>query len=817
MDEAGPSYGLLTAEHELSERAAALLTEAKPFGFDIETGYEGEQREDAQLHPEENIVSGISFTNSVTWGRYVPFTHDSGTNLDPAFAAPLFWSLLASGLGVPHGGQFELRTLSKWFLRYCPELADPTDGYFPLRSDTMLEAHAQGTHHTLALKPLTKATFNHQMTEFMELFDTGTKKLTKKDKDSVRFGSLDQHDPKVYSYACEDSVWALAHHYKRYPLVKDNLIYQMEMSILPIVCRMEDFGLQYDWTFLRDGAQRGRAFQEKLATEISAELSEMLGEPVKLNLASPKQKAEILYDRLHLPVKRRSRKTNNPSTDKIALKGLSGQYPVVQSMVNWNQLNKLCGTYLEKYEKKYTYAEDGRTHPHHMQCGVPAGRFAVSDPPYQQSPKKYHYVLKSGEEFNFNFRNGIVAPAGYYGLGFDYSQIELRVMAGEAGETALIEAFANGIDVHSKTASLMLGIPLDQVSEDEHRPIGKTMNFALGYSMGVDGLADRLGISKEAAQDLFDQYFSVYAQIKGYMERTVETARRQGYVTTRFGRRVPIWEFERPERWIQKEGERLAGNAPIQGGAADYMKMAMIRADKALTKTGLYDRGVRLVMNIHDALEWYVPRDIQPEEIIHALCDRDVIDSQPAIQFAIEGWPPMEAEWHAWKKWGTAKKIELGPDGKVRIKGDHVEDVLPGDEDEEGPSLPAVDLDAMRRARGEMGTQQMDMKQSAAQPMVTQFLAAPPLQPYTGPPRTVIIKVGKPQPDAFRALLALYETTPGPNTLILRMPEGDVPFKETCGLAPSHAAVIEMTIGVCEVVYDADSVDYSAVGEGIPF
>jgi DNA polymerase I-like protein with 3'-5' exonuclease and polymerase domains len=810
---AGPSYDLLTSEADLKALTERLLSEAKPFGFDIETGYDGESREKAQLHPEENFIAGISLTNSVSWARYIPVRHDSGENMDPECVFSVLEPLLRTGLGIAHGGKFELRCIAHTLveLGLAPDLLS---AYFLLRSDTMLEAHAEGTHKTVALKPLTLATFHHQMTEIMELFPDG---LTKKEEDSIRFNVLDQHDPKVYSYACEDSVYALGHHLYRYPRVRDTLIYKVEMGILPIACEMEDNGLLYDWSFMRDGLQRGEAFRERMSAEISADLSEMLGEPVSLNLASPKQVADVLYNKLGLPAKHKSRKTGNPSTDKIAMKTLSARYPVCQRIVEWKGLTRLCGTYLGKYERDYSYAPDGRTHPNHLQHGVPAGRFAVAGPPYQQSPKKYHYELHTGDTFDFNFRNAIVAPPEHYGLGFDYSQIELRVMAGEAGEDALIEAFAEGRDVHRQTGSLMLRIPLEEVT-DEFRAVGKTMNFALGYGLTPSGLADRLGIPLAEAQDLFDQWFGAYSHIKAYMDRTITQASQRGYVTTKFGRRVPIWEFESAERWKRSEGERLAGNAPIQGGAADYMKVAMIRADKALRRTGLHGRGVRLVMNIHDALEWYVPRAIQPAEIIGALTEPGVIDKQSAIVFPVEGWPPMVAEWHAWKWWGTARELEYRPDGSVVVKGEREEDAMPGEDDEDGPSLPKVDLDALRRERAPEAAQGYPVPAGPG-PATDGHLAGEPGlvlgSAALGPPRTVIIDAQRPGREAFAALAEYVGRRPGPHTLILRMPEGVVPFAGTCGVTPVDEANIALILSGARITYDPASVDFQAVGAGL--
>jgi DNA polymerase-1 len=313
------------------------------------------------------------------------------------------------------------------------------------------------------------------------------------------------------------------------------------------------------------------------------------------------------------------------STGTIALTKLAAQVPVVKMILQWREQTKLLGTYLDKYENAYNYADDGRTHPSHLSAFVITGRFAVADPPYQQSPKKYHFDLaaaraahEAGETpppgtcFKFNFRDVIVAPPDHYILGFDLSQAELRAIAGEAQETALLRAFELGEDVHRLTASLMLGIPLDEVT-DEQRSIGKTMNFALLYGMGVKSLADRLGIPVEEAQALMDKYFAGYASIATWSARQVEHGRRHGYVTSRFGRKLPIWEYTSDKDYIRQGGDRACVNYPIQGAATgDYMKIAMVRAQAAIKAAGLSDQ-IHLVMNIHDALEFYVHRSVDPQ------------------------------------------------------------------------------------------------------------------------------------------------------------------------------------------------------------
>lgn len=477
-----PDYGLLISETELRGLVDSILRTGLPFGFDIETGYDGESREKASLHPEENFVVGISFTNSVRWARYVPVRHDSGVNMDPRIVAEIMWPLFMyrdkEGLpiGVAHGAIFELRCLRRWFLKYLgdhPEYGPQVrecDGYFPLRSCTMLESYVSGDNPSHGLKPITKRNWGHEMTELLDLFPDG---LTQKEQRSIRFNPLDQHDPKVASYACEDSLWCLVHHLKRWPRVRNLLIYKVEMGVLYEVAEMADDGFLMDWNLYRETAAKASDFSELYKMEVYRAFSEITGQPCNINLGSSKQLGKLLYEDCGMPISHRTGK-GAPATDaKIALKGLSKQYEAVRKLLNWKGITKLRNTYLDKWEGKYSYASDGRVHPDWMQHGTISGRFACADPNAQNPPKKYYYELSNGNFFKFNFREGmVVSPEGWYNLGFDYSQLELRIIAGESGEEALLKAFEDGIDVHKLTAALMLGVRFEEVTE-EQRTVGK--------------------------------------------------------------------------------------------------------------------------------------------------------------------------------------------------------------------------------------------------------------------------------------------------------------------------------------------------------
>lgn len=644
-------------------------------GFDLETGYLGPPKPKYSLHPETNFVVGISFTNSLDWARYAPLGHDCGDNLDPRAAAELLWPWLNQGKGVPFNAKFELRVLSRFFMKHLadhPKYGDEvreTRGYYPIFSDPMIEAYVLAEYRNFGLKDLTKKVFGHTMTELASLFPD----LPKNKKETLRFNVLDLRQEHI-DYACEDSLWALAHHKEQYPRVKDSEVYKIDMDVLPVVCDMEDYGIQYDWAMFREASREAHEFLTKFEPEIQADLSTQVGAIVQVNLNSPAQLQDVLFNKLGMKTRRYTKGTKSRpmderkmSTDAIALAALAEQHEVVRKILDYKEIKRLLSNFLDKFERDFSYAADGRTHPDLMQAHVVTGRFAANNPSYQNSPKKYHYELKSGEVFDFNFRDGIVAPTDYYILGFDYSQAELRGLAGEAQEPELLDAFRDGIDVHKKTAALMLHVPLEQVTSKD-RDKGKTLNFAIDYGMQAKSLADRLKLSTEEAQDLLDQYRAAYPRITEWTKKQEKFGRTNGYVLTKWGRRCPIWEYESDDFMNQLKGDRACINYPVQGAATgDMVRMAMSNSRKALIDAGIYDK-VHLVMNIHDALNYYVHKSLSPQMVIDIL--------EPAVVFPVPGWPEMVAEWYVGKRWGSVKDLEkVGGVWRVKQESPKVEAV----------------------------------------------------------------------------------------------------------------------------------------------
>jgi DNA polymerase I-like protein with 3'-5' exonuclease and polymerase domains len=835
-----PSYALLADLDEIRDRVRAVIAEKKPFGHDVETGYLGDSREGAALHPEENFLVAYQFTNSLHWARMIPLGFESGPNADNKAVAALLWEMHHAvddeglPLGVAHGAVAELRWMARWFLRNLhdhPELGEAVitaRGYYPVRSCSMLESYSEGKNKSHALKAMTLANYGHKMRELKDGADSLLGRLlgrvpTKSEGNSVRFSVFDPSDPEVIAYACEDAVWALRHHTDRWPRVKNTFIYKVEMNVLPVVCSMSDVGIRYDWNLMRAKSAEARDFAERLLAEIIEDFGEITGEklPPSFNFNSSAQLGDLLYNKCGMPVLHKT-PGGKPSVDaKNALPGLAKDYPVVRKYMGWARLLTLRANFLDIYENKYSWAADGRAHPSLVQNGTIGGRFSCESMNYQQSPGYYHYELRDGTAFDFNFRGVLAATLpgarpwweyvleeagctglpepeelGWYFLGFDYSQIELRVMAAEAGETALLEAFASGQDVHSRTAALMLGIPVEQVTKAD-RGIGKTRNFASVYGQGIRALADQLGLTLDQAREKDAQYNAAYPNMQPYRRKAIARARRDGYVITKFGRRVTLHQIRDENPKIRAKEEMTAGNAVIQGPATgDYVKVAMVRAVRALERAGLSDR-VRMIMNIHDALMFEVRADVPPIEVIRLL--------QPAVAYPVTGpgepWPEMVAEWHLGKSWGSVRDIHVEGDQVALGKRDKCERCHVVTEPEPFPPATQGDIDVVKQ------------EQQAAEDRPGSWSVP---APEPGPPRNVIVVAREtPTRDQVVKLAEFMRKLPGPNSVELRLPDGRVPVKFPCGLSPAYEAHVSVILSGAVVHYAADSVDTAALTAGL--
>jgi DNA polymerase-1 len=324
---------------------------------------------------------------------------------------------------------------------------------------------------------------------------------------------------------------------------------------------------------------------------LEREAHELAGQP--FNMGSPKQIGDVLFIKLGLPVLKKT-VSGAPSTDEDVLEKLAEDYPLPARILEHRSLAKLKGTYTDKLPLMVNPAT-GRVHTTYAQAVAVTGRLASNDPNLQNIPIRTAEGRKVREAF--------IAPPGHSILSADYSQIELRLMAHISGDPNLLKAFTEGMDVHRATASEVFGVAPDEVTSEQRR-YAKTINFGLIYGMSAFGLASNLGIERSAAGLYIERYFARYPGVKRYMDETRAHAKATGYVSTLFGRRIYLPEINGGSGPRRTGAERQAINAPMQGTAADLIKLAMIRLQELLDEQGM---GTKMVMQVHDELVFEVP------------------------------------------------------------------------------------------------------------------------------------------------------------------------------------------------------------------
>ena len=360
---------------------------------------------------------------------------------------------------------------------------------------------------------------------------------------------------------------------------------RMEEPLMRVLAGMERNGVKVDLTCLREFASGLRTEMNGLESQIRA----LAGEP-ELNVSSPKQVGDVLFDKLKLDPKAKKSSRGSYSTDETTLSALADRHPVVNRILEFRAVKKLLSTYIEPFPG-YVSPVDGRVHTTFNQALTVTGRLSSSNPNLQNIPVR----TERGKEIRKAFVAG--APDGCI-VSADYSQIELRIMAHLSQDQHLISAFRHGVDVHRATASRIYGIPVEEVT-DEQRRVAKTANFGIMYGISSFGLSQRLGISRTEAKKIIEDYFTAFPSIKSFIADTVVAARENGYVETIFGRRRYLPDINSGNATVRALAERNAVNAPIQGTSADIIKLAMIRVDEKMRQAGMKSR---MVLQIHDEL-----------------------------------------------------------------------------------------------------------------------------------------------------------------------------------------------------------------------
>ena len=450
------------------------------------------------------------------------------------------------------------------------------------RHDTMLESYVLEAHRAHALESLAERHLGRKGLAYEDLCGKGAAQIP--------FAQVEV--ARAARYSGEDSEMALHVHRALWPRLEAEprlrWVYEhIEMPVATLLQRIERHGVLVDAPLL---AVQSKELAERMVA-LEHEAYAIAGQP--FNLGSPKQIGEILFGKLALPVKKRTA-SGAPSTDEEVLQELAADYPLPARILEHRGLAKLKGTYTDKLPQMVNPAT-GRVHTNYAQAVAVTGRLASNEPNLQNIPVRTPEGRRIREAF--------VAPPGHLILSADYSQIELRIMAHISEDPNLLRAFAEGLDVHRATASEVFGVPLAEVSSEQRR-YAKVINFGLIYGMGAYGLASNLGIEQKAARDYIERYFMRFAGVKRYMDETKARAAERGWVETLFGRRIYLPDIKAAGGPRRSAAERQAINAPMQGTAADLIKLAMIAVQRALDERRA---ATAMVMQVHDELVFEVP------------------------------------------------------------------------------------------------------------------------------------------------------------------------------------------------------------------
>lgn len=551
------------------------LKKAKLFAFDTET---------TSLDYMQAQIVGVSFSVEIGKAAYVPLKHqdpEGDEQLDRDFVLDKLRPLLEDSKQAKVGQN----------LKYdMSVLANHGIELRGIEYDTMLESYvldSTATRHdmdSLALKYLTHKTIHYE-----DVAGKGAKQVC-----------FDQVPIAIAGpYAAEDADITLQLHQTLWPeLEKEprlaSLFREIEMPLVPVLSHIERNGVLVDAKML---AKQSDELAKRME-EIKQESYSVAGE--EFNLASPKQIQVILFEKLGLPVRKKTPK-GAPSTAEEVLVELALDFPLPKLILEHRGMSKLKSTYTDKLPERIDPGT-GRVHTSYHQAVASTGRLSSSDPNLQNIPVR--------SEEGRRIRQAFIAPKDHVILAADYSQIELRIMAHLSSDEGLLKAFAAGEDIHRATAAEVFGVSVEQVSSDQRRS-AKAINFGLIYGMSAFGLGRQLGIPRGEAQEYVDLYFQRYPGVKDFMDSTRESAREKGYVETVFGRRLYLPEINHSNGMRRQYAERTAINAPMQGTAADIIKRAMIEVDRWIENSGL---DITLIMQVHDELVFEVHND-QVDEV----------------------------------------------------------------------------------------------------------------------------------------------------------------------------------------------------------
>ena len=541
------------------ERQALMqvLMQAKAVSMDTETT--GTEALDARL-------VGMSFAVEEGEAWYVPVVQDENIveEFRPFYECP---DILKVGQNI----KYDLQVLRNYGIRLAGPMADTMIAHYLL--------HPEMRH---GMDYLAEAYLRYRTIPITELIGSG--------KQQKSMADLSPEEIRVY--ACEDADITLRLHHLFLPQLKEQnllpLFEDLEMPLVAVLAEMERNGVCLDTAALHETSGKFTRLMEDLEKEIHA----LAG--MEFNIASPKQVGEVLFDRLQITSKPKKTKTGQYVTSEDVLESLRSKHPIVEKILEHRGVKKLLGTYVDALPLLIN-PRTGHIHTNFNQTITTTGRLSSSNPNLQNIPVR--------DAMGKEVRKAFVSCPGDLFFSADYSQIELRIMAHLSQDANLIDAFMQGHDIHTATAAKIFKKELSEVTADERRK-AKTANFGIIYGISAFGLAERMGVSRTEAKQLIDEYFITYPGVKAYMDRSIAMAREEGFTTTLWQRRCYLPDINSHNATVRGYAERNAINAPIQGTAADIIKVAMVRIHKRMQAEGVQSR---MILQVHDELNFSVP------------------------------------------------------------------------------------------------------------------------------------------------------------------------------------------------------------------
>ena len=556
-------YKLVDNETEAKELADFLLTN-EIFSLDTET---------TSIEALDAKLVGLSFSTEDFRAWYVPVSRETEKAkkileiFRPVYENPKI-------LKVGQNLKYDLTVLANYGIHLSGPLFDTMLAHYLIQPEL---------RHNMDY--LAEIYLNYKTIHIEEL-------IGPKGRGQKNMGDLEPKD--IYKYACEDAdvtlrlMKPLAEELRKNSL--EEVFQNIEMPLMPVLARMERNGVVLDTETLKEVEND---FTARLQT-LEKDIYKLAGHEFTIN--SPRQVGEVLFGELKLSEKVKKTKSGQYSTSEEVLRDLHSKHPIVQKILDYRGLKKLLSTYVEALPKLINPAT-GHIHTSFNQAVTATGRLSSSNPNLQNIPVR-------GEDGR-EIRKAFIPEAGEIFFSADYSQIELRIMAHLSGDEHMIEAFNAGHDVHAATAARIFHKDIKDISKDERRK-AKTANFGIIYGISAFGLAERMDVSRTEAKELIDSYFEMYPKIKDYISKAVDTAREKGYIETEFGRRRYLPDINSRNAVVRGYAERNAVNAPIQGTAADIIKIAMIRVQQRLDAEGCK---ARMMLQVHDELNFSVPAD----------------------------------------------------------------------------------------------------------------------------------------------------------------------------------------------------------------